>query len=223
MNTIGELTNRLRNQMKSTRQDAFLTDRYLYSMAMKHAKLFLRREDGLSKILRFRSAFQPLNLVKLIDVDPAELQCRCIDTGCRIKRTEERLPKVFEGYNGPLIRTVSSIDHSEICMVTSMPMWEQMSKQGTFKYNRTKYYWFLDGYLYLPNVEWEAIRVEALFEDDISTFNCDTKDDCLYRQDSSVGIPEYLFSEIEALVIRDLSLLLQVPSDQSHDLNHIAR
>lgn len=223
MNTIGELTNRLRNQMKSTRQDAFLTDRYLYSMAMKHAKLFLRREDGLSKILRFRGAFQPLNFVELIDVDPAEVNCRCIDTGCRIKRTRERIPKVFEGYNGPLIRTVSSIDHSEICMVTSMPMWEQMSKQKTFKYNRTKYYWHLDGYLYLPNVEWEAIRVEALFEDDISKFNCDPKDDCLYRQDAAVGIPEYLFSEIESLVIRDLSLQLQIPSDQSHDLNNIVR
>lgn len=223
MNTIGELTNRLRNQMKSTRQDAFLTDRYLYSMAMKHAKLFLRRDDGLSKILRLRTAFQALNFVELIDVDPAEVNCHCIHTGCRIKRTKHRLPKIFDGYYGPLIRTVSSLDHSEICTSTSMAIWEQMNKQKTFKYNKHKYYWHLDGYLYLPNVEWEAIRVEALFEDDISSFNCDPEDDCLYRQDATVGIPEYMFSDIEALVIRDLSLQLQIPSDQSHDLNNPVR
>lgn len=223
MNTIGELTNRLRNQLKSTRQDAFLTDRYLYSMAMKHAKLFLRREDGLSKIYRYRSAFKPLHFVELIDIDPIEAGCRCVESGCRIKRTKFRLPKVFDGYDGPLIKDVSSLDHSDICMPTTMPLWEQISKQKTFKYNKTKYYWHLDGYLYLPNVDWEAIRVEALFEEDISKFNCDPSDNCFYRQDSNVGIPEHLFSEIEAMVIRDLSLQLQVPSDQSHDLNHIAR
>lgn len=223
MNTIGELTNRLRNQLKSTRQDAFLTDRYLYSMAMKHAKLFLRREDGLMKVLRFRGAFQPLNFVELIDVDPAEAECRCVHTDCRIKRTKERIPKVFEGYNGPLIKTVASLDNSQQCMVTSSMIWEQMQSQKTFKYNKTKYYWFLDGYLYLPNVEWDAIRVEAMFEDDISRFNCDPEDDCLYRQDATVGIPEYLFSEIESLVIRDLTLQLQIPSDPIHDTNHPVR
>lgn len=223
MNTIGELTNRLRNQLKSTRQDAFLTDRFLYSMAMKHVKLFLRREDALNKLLRFRSAFQPLHYVELIDVDPAEADCRCAHTGCHIKRTRERLPKMFDGYNGPLIRSVSSLDYSKVCQSTAAVIWEQIHKQGNFKYNKHKYYWFLDGYLYLPNVPWDAIRVEAMFEDDISRYNCDTKDECLVRQDATLSVPEHLLSEIEALVIRDLALVLQLPSDQSHDLNHIAR
>ncbi len=87
MNTIGEITNRLRNQLKSTAQDAFLTDRFLYGMAMKHAKWLLRREDGGNKILRLHHSFQALDVVDLIDVSAAEAQCRCITSDCLFKRT----------------------------------------------------------------------------------------------------------------------------------------
>ena len=36
--TIGEVVSRVRNQMKAVRQDAFLTDRFIYSVIGKHAK-----------------------------------------------------------------------------------------------------------------------------------------------------------------------------------------
>ena len=57
MTTIGERIASIRNQVKSVKQDAFLTDRFVYSLIMKHASLFMRRQDSLNRIMKFLSSF----------------------------------------------------------------------------------------------------------------------------------------------------------------------
>lgn len=223
MITILEATSRIRNLTKSVKQDAFLTDRFLYSVIMKHAKLLMRRQDNLNRIMKFNSVFQTLDFVELIDVDRAQAECRCISTGCTFKRTKEKLPQMIDGYWGPLIRAVTSLDLSEELTPTFPTTFEQMSRQKTFRYNKKKYYWYLNGYLYFPNLEWDAIRLEGVFEGDISQYNCDPTDDCEYIQDKTINIPEYLFTEIEQLVMRDLGVLLQIPQDIQHDNKHVVR
>ncbi len=212
----------MRNQIKSVKQDAFLTDRFLYSLAMKHAKLLMRRQDNLNRIMKFNSVFQTMNFVELIEVDRAQAQCHGIDTGCYFKRTKDRLPDIIDGYWGPLLRGVTSIDLSEQLTPTYPTSWEQMAKQKTFKYNKKKYYWYLDGYLYFPNLEWDAVRLEGVFEGDISNYNCDPADDCQYIQDKNFNVPEYMFPEIEQNVMRDLGIMLQIPQDAQHDNRHTA-
>jgi len=223
MIAIGEVLSRIRNQVKGTKQDAFLTDRYIYSLIMKHAKMLIRRQDMQNKIMKFNAVFQVLNFVELIEVDKAESKCHCITTGCTFKRTKEKLPKAFEGVFGALIRSVSSLDLSEEIVPTFPSVFQKMVNQKTFKYNKKKYYWFIDGYLYFPNLEWDAVRVEGLFEGDISSYNCDTTDDCVYIQDTMFTIPEYLYSEIEQLVIKDLFGMMNVPQDNQQDNKNIVK
>ena len=77
-----------------------------------------------------------------------------------------------------------------------------------------KYFWYIDGYLYFPNLAWDAVKVEAIFEND--TESCDS-DKCLVKQEQSLNIPDYLFSEIEQYVIKELAMTLQVPADGADD------
>lgn len=223
MITIAEAISRVRNLTKSVKQDAFLTDRFLYSMIMKHAKLLMRRQDNLNRIMKFNSVFQTLDFVELIEVDKVQAQCIGVTSGCYFKRTKDRIPSMIEGYYGPLIRSITSIDMSEELTPTFPVTFEQMSRQKTFKYNKKKYYWYLDGYLYFPNLEWDAVRIEGVFEGDISHYNCDPADNCMYIQDKTINVPEYLFPEIEQLVMRDLGIMLQIPQDVQHDNRHVAR
>lgn len=223
MITILEAVSRVRNQVKSVDAESFLTDRYLYSLIMKHGKLLMRRQDNLNRIMKFNSVFQVLDFVELIDVDRAQAQCHCVSSGCTFKRTKEKLPAMIEGYWGPLIRSVTSIDLSEELTPTFPTTFEQMSRQKTFKYNKKKYFWYLNGYLYFPNLEWDAVRIEGVFEGDISHYNCETSDDCEFIQNKTINIPEYLFPEIEQLVIRDLGVMMQIPQDIQHDNKQITR
>ena len=102
--------------------------------------------------------------------------------------------------------------------------WQQMANQKTFKYNKKKYYWYLNDYLYLPNVDWDAIRVEGVFEGDTSKYNCEGEEEnCNYFTENTIAIPEFLFSEIEQLVMRDLGVMIQVPSDPGQDAQSLSQ
>lgn len=220
--TIGDVCSRIRTQVKAVRQDALLTDRVIYSFVLKHAKWLMKREDSKSKLLSFTSVIQTLDFVELVEVDKVEAQCTGIKSNCTIKRTKEKLPVFLQGYWGPLIRSVSSLDGSERLQPILPSTYVYSSKSKNSKYNKTKYFWYLNDYLYFPNLEWDAIAVEGIFEDDISMFTC--KDDsCMERQDQSFNVPDYLWGEIEQNVFKDLAGMIQVPADTSNDKQSITR
>jgi hypothetical protein len=215
MTTIGEAVSRVRNTLKAVKEDPFLTDRVIYSSLIKYGQTLLKREDNQFKLMKISSIFQVLPYLELIDVDKVEAGCYGVYSGCYFKRTKEKLPTILEGTFGPIIRTVSSIDGTIEMFRTDPGTWVSMTKTTTFKYNTRKYFWYLDGYLYSPNIDWEALRMEAIFQG--VTDPCDEKEQCEIAQDKLLTIPEYLFSEVEQFVIKELSMSLSVPSDGPDD------
>ena len=173
--------------------------------------------------MKFNSVWKTLPYVELIEVDKVEAGCSGIQSGCTIKRTRTRLPEMIEGYWGPLIRTISSIDGSQELQATQPGTFTSMTKTTTFKYNKTLYFWWLDGYIYCPNIEWDAIKVEGVFNSDITKWNCDTEDDCTPRYDQPIYIPEALFAEIEAQVVQSFLGTMQIPSEDSDNKRNINR
>ena len=69
MTTISDVVSRVRNVVKGSKQDPFLTDRYLYSLILKYAAVYMRRQDSTNKLMKFNSVFQTLPFVELIEVD----------------------------------------------------------------------------------------------------------------------------------------------------------
>jgi hypothetical protein len=224
MITVGEATSRVRNVLKAVKEDPFLTDRFLYSLIMKFGKTLIRRQDSESKIMMFHSLFKVIPCVDLIDVDSVEACCTGVRTGITFKRTKERLPDFMEGSKGPLIRSVASLDLSHDVQETYPVTYANMTRSTNFKYNKSAYYWFLDVYIYIPDVEWEAIRIEAIFDEDVRALNCANNPmDCIFEQDREIGIPDYLFSEIEQMVIQQFMVSAQVPSDGADDSQNAIR
>jgi hypothetical protein len=220
--SIGSVISRIRNQVKAVKQDSFITDRMIYSFVIKHAKWLMKREDGKNKLMNFSSVIQTLDFVELVEVDKVEACCTGIKSDCTIKRTKQKLPIFMQGYYGPLIRAVTSLDNSEIMQPTVSTTYVRLSNGSTFKYNKAKYYWFLNDYLYFPDIEWEAVRIEGIFEDDISRWTCE-EDDCRTRQEQSFNVPDYLLAELEASVFKDIIGELQIPQDAPNDKQNAAR
>ena len=221
-NTIGDVVSRLRNQLKGNKQDAFMTDRMIYAFVLKHAKWLMKREDGKNKLMAFSSVIQTMDYVELIEIDKVEACCTGVRSDCTIKRTKDKLPVFLQGYFGPLIRTISSIDGSEEMQPILPSSYIGIVNSKNFRFNKTKYYWFLNDYLYFPNLEWDAVRIEGIFEDDISKYTC-AEDDCTLRQDQTLNIPDYLLGELESQVFKDVMGLYQIPVDPANDKQNIAR
>ena len=228
--TIGYSVSRVRNSIKAVKEDAFLTDRYLWSLIIKYAKLFMKRQDNKNKLLRFKSFWRTVPCIELIEVDKIEACCG-ITSGCTFMRTKDKLPTPFEGPMGPMFRTVSSIDGSQELYQTEPGTFTSMAKLSTFKFNKQKYYWYINGYMYFPNIEWNGVKVEGIWEDDINGVACDGKSgdecdgdlDCLVRQDQETNIPDDLFAEIEQQVLAEVMPQTQLPPDQGDDKQNVFR
>ena len=224
--TIGEVVSRVRNQMKAVRQDAFLTDRFIYSVIGKHAKWLMKREDSKSNIMKFNSIMQTLDKVELIEIDRIEAGCINLSTNVKVMRTRNPIPLFMQGYWGPLIRQITSVDAQIDFQPITPTQYTILSQSKNFRFNKTNYYWYLNDNLYFPDISWQYVRIEGVFEDDIAAYKCsDCKNNfnCLARQDQNFNVPDYLFGEIETNVLKDLSVMVQFPTDDTHDNKNISR
>jgi hypothetical protein len=220
MTTIGEAISRVRNTLKAVKEDPFLTDRTIYYSLLKYAQTLIKREDNQFKLMKISSIFSVLPYIEMIDVDKVDAGCIGIFSGCYFKRSKEKLPTILDGVFGPIIRTVSSIDGTIEMYRTDPGTWVSMTKTTTWKYNRNFYFWYLDGYIFAPNIDWDAIRMEAIFEGKLDT--C-TTEECGIKQDQQFALPEYLFSEVEQFVIKELTMTMQVPTDGADDSQNTLR
>jgi hypothetical protein len=223
MTTIRESVSRLRNLIKAVNEDAFITDRFLYSLLIKHCKAILNRKDVENKIMMYEPLFETLPYVELIEIDKIEANCANIKTGCKIMRTKKKLPTLMTGGDGPLIRIVSSIDGSDTFQQCLSAIYVAMANSTLFKYNKTHYFWYKNGHLYFPNILWDAVSVEGVFEESITGYCKLSDEDCVLIQDSNLKLPDYLFSEVEALAFQDLGMLFKIPEDTADNSQNLLK
>lgn len=224
MTTVGQAISRIRNVLKAVKEDPFLTDRTIYYAIIKYAQAFMKREDTNNRLMKLSTIFTVLPNVELIEVDKVEAACAGIQSGCIIKRSKNQMPGFLDGLNGPVIRTVSSLDGSIELFRTDPGTYVSMTKTTTFKYNTRFYFWYLNGYLYFPNIEWDAVKVEGAFEGSIAPFLCDDDPNkCNVRQDEKMSCPEYLFAEVEQAVIQELTTTMKVPANGADDNQNVLR
>lgn len=223
MTTIGESISRLRNALKAVNEDAFLTDRFIYSVFIKYAKGLIRRQDNENKIMRYDSLFELLPYVELIEVDKIEANCAGLKTGCKIMRTKRKLPTVFQGSLGPIFRNVGPIDGSDTFQQINSAVYLVMTNSTNFKYNKCHYFWFRNGYLYFPDIKWEAVQIEGMFEEPTDDFCNLNSTDCTIMQHKELTLPEYLFAEAEQMTLQELLTLAKIPVDTADDSQNTVR
>ncbi len=214
---IGDITSRVRQSIKSERQDSFITDKYIYSLFIKYASVRIKQLDDKGRLYAFSSIFETLDYVKLVNTDWIEAECVGIKSYRTMKKTELPMPMFMEGKFGPMVRSVTSLDGRTPFQLTSLDNYVILSKQRTFRFNKTKYCWWLNDHLYFPDVPYPAIRIEGMFQEDISAFKCNYDDRCKRRQDQSLNVPDYILAEIETNMLKELNGEMRIPSDATHD------
>ena len=224
MAKVGDAISRVRNVLKAVKEDPFLTDRFIYSVIMKYAKAVIRRQDVEGKIFMQKALFKELPCIDLIEVDRIEACCVGIRTGCTFMRSKDKLPKLMEGGEGPMIRTITTVDQSQTLQKTYPSVYANMTKIPNFKYNKNNYYWYLDGHIYIPGVMWEAVRMEAIFDESIEQLICSNDQNyCQPEQDRDLSIPDYLYAEIEQMAIQEILSTCSIPSDGADDSQNVLR
>lgn len=215
---LGDITSRIRGSVNMVRQDSFLTDKQIYSVFIKYASMRIKQLDEKgNRLYNFASIFETLDYVKLEECDWVEAGCTGIKSYRTFRRTCQPLPMFMEGKFGPMVRSITSLDGRTPFQLTSLDNYVLLSRQGSFRYNTTKYCWWLNDHLYFPDISYPAIRIEGMFQEDISEFKCNYDDKCKRRQDQSLNVPDYILADIEKMVLAELNNEMHIPSLVNHD------
>lgn len=192
-----EAISRIKKLFKEVNADSRFTSRLAYSILLSISKLLIKRDSERLKIMSQSNLFKKLKCVEVIDA-PAIDPCCGIKSLCTVKRTKNKLPKIYADTYGPLIRNVVSIDGSQTLVGIQAQEFERISKNPWNKKKDVKYFFYSDGHLYFPNGGFKMVEVDAYWEESIVGYSdCNKSEDesndsgCSLFLDQEFSIPGY--------------------------------
>jgi hypothetical protein len=229
MSTLRKYISDVRSAHKILSSDAMITDRVIASQIKNYSLLLIKRETNLRKLWSTNTIFTTVPCLEMIEVPISEC-CDYVDE-CTIARSKYKLPKIAEGNYQYLIQGVYSVNamggRGKKLKEISINRYINLLKLPIVK--NEHYYWIFNGYLYVTNPDMTAIRMSALFEEDIPSnimfpdCECSAKpssieEACINPLDQKFALPGYLSSQVLELTSQKLmNTYFRLKSDQSSD------
>lgn len=208
------IISRLREGIKEVSADSNYTNRYLWHVFSTASHKLFKEDADKGKIYAQSNPWESI----CVEMEPvSSLFCDCIylPYNCEVFRSKFKLPKIIESSTGFIYRMIASPDLSQQFTLVSPYLYSVKSK---IKYNKEKYAFFYDDYLYTPNHRFPSLVVAGLFQGDTSKFNC--KQDC--EPDSgvcgsalnvSVTLNDYLIDACIKIALTEILPVLQKQQD----------
>jgi hypothetical protein len=215
MSTYRKLVSDARSMHKLLSTDNLITDRAIMSEIKNNAFLLIKRETNLRKLWATDTVFTTIPCLEMVDVPISEC-CDYADP-CTVARTKFKLPRVTEGNYQYVIQGVYSINvmsgQGKKLKEITINRYVNLLKLPIVK--NEEYYWISNGYLYVNNPLLKAIRLVALFEDDVPNeimypeCGCGTpsytnEQLCLNPLDKESPVPGYLEKQVLELTSQKL-------------------
>jgi hypothetical protein len=228
MATLRKLVSDVRSMHKILSTDALITDRAIASELKNNSLMLIKRETNLRKLWASDTLFTTIPCLEMCEVPISEC-CDYVDP-CTIARTKYKLPKISEGNYQYVIQGVYSINAmggkgTKLKEIT-INRYLNLLKLPIVK--KESYFWISNDYLYVTNPSVEAIRISALFEEDVPNdimypeCDCGTNysldEYCMNPLDKEFFIPGYLQQQVLEITSRKLlSTYFNLQSDISSE------
>jgi hypothetical protein len=214
--TNREAISRAKIPFKEVRADSLLTNKYIYSALYTSASLIIKRDaDNKRSVYALSNIWTPY-CVEMEYADAVTCPIE-IPTNCRIMRSKTRLPEFLETAGGFLYKSIGSADVlSQNSFVLVTPY--QYSLKSKIKYNKTKYVFIEDGYLYAPNCDYPTLKVLGYFKKAITT-NCKDCGASCSILDATFPAPDYLFDTILKMALQEIGVYKSVQHDNVNNKN----
>lgn len=228
MATGRKLVSDVRSMHKITSTDSTITDRAILSEIRNNTLLLVKRETNIRKLWGTDTIFTTIPCLELISVPLSE--CCGYNDPCEIARTKFKIPKIAEGNYQYVIQGVYSINalggRGTVLKETTVNRYTNILKLGLKK--KEIYYMIVDDYLYITSPDVQAVRLTAMFTEDVPNEllfpDCccgeavNQDDLCMNPLDKDFPLPGYL--EKQALELTSQKLLgtyFRIKSDMSVD------
>ncbi len=212
-----------RQKLSERNADSTYTNQFLYSVLMEHAKWLIKREVSAGRVYKNNSLFQPF-VVDVIEV-PIIDSCLNITGNCKIYRSKDKIPDMWTDNDGPIIRDVTSIDGSTDFFVTNAKTWQSKSKNPYTKMSSTKYAFFSNDYLWIPQVNPNTIIINGFYKDDLDLVErtcqeCQENKECVRFLDTKFMVPDWVEAEMFSKALEQMAgITRKLPVDLEMDKN----
>jgi len=215
MSTFRKLVSDVRSMHKLLSTDNLITDRAVMSEIKNNAFLLIKRETNLRKLWATDTVFTTIPCLEMIEVPISEC-CDYVDP-CSVARTKFKLPRITEGNYQYVIQGVYSINamsgQGKKLKEITINRYVNLLKLPIIK--KEEYYWISNGYLYVNNPLLKAIRLVALFEENVpneimypecgcGTPEYTTEQLCINPLDKESPVPGYLEKQVLELTSQKL-------------------
>jgi hypothetical protein len=229
MSTFRKLVSDVRSMHKLLSTDNLITDRAVMSEIRNNAFLLIKRETNLRKLWATDTVFTTIPCLEMVEVPISEC-CDYVDP-CTVARTRFKLPRITEGNYQYVIQGVYSINamsgQGKKLKEITINRYVNLLKLPIIK--NEEYYWISNGYLYVNNPLLKAIRLVALFEEDVPNeimypeCGCGTpsytpEQLCVNPLDKESPVPGYLEKQVLELTSQKLlSTYFKLKTDITND------
>lgn len=221
--TKGQLVSRIVNDIRALNKDEHVSRRYILQIAKDKAKFLLAQK------LRDRSIFREDNLFTTIDCFAMEkddiVKCDIIEfKRCNsLMKSKKKLPDLVFSRFGDSIVSVTTVDGMIAFLPTSLNQYRLNSKRKFAKFVTSNYFYVRDGYLYLPDVEIEAVNIILLTTDKDeadAVSDCKECDDCKSIWDYEFVCSDKLLEAVVADTLQEvLSTYKQIVVDENPNMD----
>jgi hypothetical protein len=230
MATLRKLVSDVRSMHKLLSTDSIITDRAIASEIRNNSLLLIKRETNLRKLWATDTVFTTIPCLEMEEVSISEC-CNYTDP-CTVARSKFKIPRISEGNYQYVIQGVYSINamsgQGKKLKEITINRYINLLKLPIIK--KEEYYWITnDGYLYVSNPSVKAIRLVALFEEDVpneimySECGCgqgqvSDEDWCKNPLDKEFALPGYLEKQVLELTSQKLlSTYFRLKTDITDD------
>lgn len=229
MSTLRKLVSDVRGMHKLLSTDNLITDRVVASEIKNNRNLLVKRETNLRKLWATSTIFTTIPCLEMVEVPISEC-CEYADD-CTIARSALKIPRIAEGNYQYVIQGVYSINAmsgtGRKLKEITVNRYINLLKLPVIK--KEEYFWIQNDYLYVTNPLIKAIRLVALFEEDVPSdilypsgdCGCgETSDDdyCKNPLDREFALPGYLEKQVLELTSQKLlSTYFKLKTDMTED------
>lgn len=221
---VSEIVSQIKTKLRLVNADARFSNKFIWSTTASNMRTFIKREGDKLGLMRLDYLFQTLKCVEVIEA-PAIDDCCGVRSKCKVWRTKDKIPKMYQDQAGVILKSVFTIDGgAEYSKITIQEYMRKLENPNS-KWDKSRYFYFNNDYLYFPMHPVKMIMVKGYFEDKI--FNCckgEPSEECSPKMEQDIYFPFGLEGIVIDKVILDLAnIALRLQPDNQIDKNEIRK